>query len=181
MRSPFSGLLIATFAASAFAKLPPQSDEAKGKAAETTAKTAWSEKVSLYKHCLVTEQIGRNYGKAGAAAARMPTPGASATGATVIPSCEDPGPFAMPTPAVAAASGAKPLEASGAHSPATTAATPPSTKPTAAELNANPQATPVTATKDKPIEASEAHSRPGTAVSPPSVNATAKELETGKK
>jgi hypothetical protein len=35
----------------AFAKLPPPSDEAKAKAAETAAKAAWTDKVGLYQLC----------------------------------------------------------------------------------------------------------------------------------
>ena len=35
----------------ALAKLPPQSDEAKAKAAETAAKTAWSDKVASFQLC----------------------------------------------------------------------------------------------------------------------------------
>ena len=63
-----------------------------------------------------------------------------------MPACADPGPFvaaaAASAPAVTAVaavaagavSSAKPLEAAGAHSPTTTAAAPPSSKVTQAEI-----------------------------------------------
>ena len=173
-------LMTVALATPALAKLPPLNDEAKAKAAETAAKAAWADKVGLYKHCLVTDRIGNAYRKTGAAApvaaataaaalapVATPTTGgstvpsaavaAAAPAAVVIPPCADPGPFVAPVATVDAA------------------------KPTsAAELSANPKATPVTAVKDKPLEASEAHSPPGTAVSPPSTKANANELGTGK-
>ena len=184
MRYSFHCALMAfALTAPAVAKLPPLSDEAKAKAAETAAKTAWADKVSLYKHCLVTDRIANTYRKTGAAApasiatataasvstaagAAPSGPAATATAVSApiaIPACADPGPFVAPVLAAA-----KPPDVAGAQSP-------PGTKPTAAELSANPKASPVTATKDKPIEASEAHSPTGTAVSPPSTNATAAE------
>ena len=191
MRSSlYCGLMAVALATPVMAKLPPLSEEAKAKAAETAAKAAWADKVSLYKHCLVTDRIASAYRKTGTAAATpvavsttTVTPSATATATAAvgsvpvaIPACADPGPFAMP---VAAPVAAKPLEAAGAHSPGGTAVSPPSTKATAAEVSAGPKATPVTPVKDKPLEAAEAHSPPGTAVSPPSTNATNAEL-TGK-
>ena len=203
--SVYCALMTVAMATPALAKLPPLSDEAKAKAAETTAKAAWADKVGLYKHCLVTDRIANAYRKTGTAATTpaavsmpaVPPVAVSTTtvasGATVtatatatatvaagpvpvvIPPCADPGPFAMPVTPAVA----KPLEAAGAHSPTGTAVSPPSTKATAAEMSADPKASPVTPVKDKPLEASEAHSPPGTAVGPPSTNATNAEL-TGK-
>ena len=186
--SLYGGLLAVALAAPALAKLPPLNDEAKAKAAETAAKAAWADKVGLYKHCLVTDRIGSAYRKTGTAAATPlvvsttpVTPGTTASAVVspapvVIPACADPGPFAMPVVTPVAA---KPLEAAGAHSPSGTAVSPPSTKATAAEVSADPKASPVTPVKDKPLEAAGAHSPPGTAVGPPSTNATNAEL-TGK-
>lgn len=149
MRVPFYvGLMIAATAGSVAAKLPPPTEDAKLKAAEAAAKTAWNEKVGLYKHCQVLDKIAANYRKAPAAAA------SAASAATVTaPACVDPGPFVSPALATAsapagatvaaagtataaapaaAASGAKPLEAAGAHSPSATATTPPNSRAPAA-------------------------------------------------
>ena len=156
-------LMAAAFPGLAVAKLPPLNDEAKAKAAEAAAKTAWGDKVSLYKHCLVLDRIAANYRKTAANAAAS---------VTTTPPCEDPGSFVAPTPVAA-----KPLEASGAHSPSGTAVTPPSTNTPAAQVSGDPKTTQITPTKDKPIERSGAHSPPGTAVSPPSTNATAAQAQ----
>src|SRR5690349_20591556 len=100
----------------AFAKLPPPSDEAKAKAAETAAKAAWTDKVGLYQLCKSMDQVAEGYRKAQTAANK------EVPGATAVP-CVDPGPYAAPvTPAAS-----KPLEASGAHSPPGNAVSPPST------------------------------------------------------
>lgn len=69
---------------------------------------------------------------AAAASAARPASGAAAAGTPVAAApaapCIDPGPFAYTAPAE------KPLETSGAHSPAATAVTPPSVRPEAAEM-----------------------------------------------
>ena len=200
--SVYCALITVALATPALAKLPPLNDEAKAKAAETAAKAAWADKVGLYKHCLVTDRIANAYRKTGAVAttpavapsvvaAPVAAPSVAVATTTaaapvitvaavsvpvVIPACADPGPFAMPVVTPVAA---KPLEAAGAHSPSGTAVSPPSTKATAAEISADPKASPVTPVKDKPLEAAGAHSPPGTAVGPPSTNATNAEL-TGK-
>ena len=44
-------LILVAAAALAYGKLPPQSDAAKAQAAQTAAKAAWDDKVSLYKTC----------------------------------------------------------------------------------------------------------------------------------
>lgn len=110
-------------AGAAFAKLPPLSDDAKAKAAEAAARTAWSDKVAAYQLCQSMERTAQAY-RSGAKAAGKDAPPAEAT-----PACTDPGPFAYAPPA-----GDKPLEAAGAHSPAATATSPPSGKATAAEI-----------------------------------------------
>ena len=117
--------LLTLAAASAQAKLPPLTDEAKAKASEAAARAAWSDKVGGYKLCLVIDKIAARYQATAAAkpAAAAPAPAAAAS----TPACTDPGPFVM-------AETPKPLEASGAHSPAATAVGAPSSKATEAEI-----------------------------------------------
>ena len=105
----------------ALAKLPAPSPEAAAKAAEAAAKSAWAGKVDNYKLCLAQDKVAAHY--------RKTTPGAKpAAGASAA--CADPGPFAYTPPE------AKPLEASGAHSPPGTASSPPSTATPAAAASA---------------------------------------------
>jgi hypothetical protein len=117
------GLLVAGFSAAAVAKLPPLSDDAKAKAAEAAAKAAWGDKVAAFKLCQSMDRVAEQYRKSVKSAGKEPA--APVTTAA----CTDPGPYAAPTPVAA-----RPLEASGAHSPPNTAATPPSTQQTAKEL-----------------------------------------------
>jgi len=112
-----AGVAVALMAAPVLAKLPPLSDEAKAKAAEAAAKTAWTDKGGAYKTCEAMNRAVANYRQTAKAAARD-TPAQIDT-----PPCTDPGPFAPP-----------PLEAAGAHSPAETATAPPSSKATAADI-----------------------------------------------
>ena len=123
MRHELSALIIATACctAPALAKLPPLSDEAKAKAAETAAKTAWADKVGAFQLCRAMDRTAAYYRQTSKASGKA-TPPADET-----PACADPGPFVVP---VATA----PLESAGAHSPATMAVSPPSSKATAAEL-----------------------------------------------
>lgn len=116
-------------AASVLAKLPAPTPEAQAKAADTVARTAWSDKVDTYKLCKAQDEVAARY-RASAQAAGKQAPTATAT-----PPCTDPGPYA----AAASAAPAKPIEASGAHSPATTAASPPSSSQTSAETNPAPK------------------------------------------
>ena len=121
-------LLIATLFAgvsvTALAKLPPLTDEAKAKAAEAAAKAAWSGKVDNYLLCNSADKVAASYFKTAKAAGKETKP------PTATPPCADPGVFAyLPTEAV------KPIEAAGAHSPAATAASPPSTKQPDAVIN----------------------------------------------
>jgi hypothetical protein len=104
------------------AKLPPPSDEAKAKAAQAAAKSAWGDKVGAYQLCVAMDKVAARYlaDAAKAGTARQPT---------ATPPCADPGPFAY-----APAAPAKPLEAAGAHSPSATAVAPPSGKTPSAEL-----------------------------------------------
>ena len=127
-QAPLIACALAALCATAFAKLPAPSPEAKAKAAETTARTAWAAKSDGYKLCMAQDQVAAKY-RASATAAGKPVPTATAT-----PPCADPGPFVY-----AAAEPAKPIEASGAHSPAGTAAAPPSTAQPAAATNPTPK------------------------------------------
>ena len=119
-------LVLALAAPVVWAKLPPPAatPEAKAKAAEAAAKTAWTAKVDGYKLCQAQDRVVAKY-RASAASAAKPVPTAVAT-----PPGADPGPFAYTPPP-----DAKPIEASGAHSPATTAASPPSTTQPDAVVN----------------------------------------------
>ncbi len=95
----------------ALAKLPPPSDAAKAKSAETAAKTAHDAKVDSYKLCQAQDRVAAAYRGSAAKA------GTAASAAVETPPCTDPGSFAYSPP---------PLESSGAHSPAKTADGPPS-------------------------------------------------------
>ncbi len=120
-------MLSALLTAPAVAKLPAPSDEAKAKAVATAAKTAWSDKVGGYQLCQAMNRVADGY-RRNATASNKAVPAAIET-----PACSDPGPF------VAAPAATPPLEASGAHSPATMAVAPPSSKATAAELQGQPK------------------------------------------
>jgi len=121
----FAGLVMAV-SSMALAKLPAPvlTEEAKAKAAEAAAKTAWTGKVEAYQLCKAQDKVAASYYKTAKAAGKEAKPPAS------VPPCGDPGPFAY-TPATEA----KPIEASGAHSPAATATSPPSTKQPDAVVN----------------------------------------------
>ncbi|KQU85224.1 hypothetical protein ASC78_07635 [Variovorax sp. Root318D1] len=127
----FCMLVLALAAPLAWAKLPPPpaTPEAKAKAAETAAKTAWTAKVDAYKLCQAQDRVVAKY-RASAASAAKPVP----TAVVATPPCTDPGPFAYTPPP-----DAKPIEAAGAHSPATTATSPPSTTQPDAAVNPAPK------------------------------------------
>lgn len=99
--------LTAVLSTAALAKLPAASDEAKAKAAEAAAKTAWAGKVDGYQLCKAQDQV----------AAKVKKTAAVAKGAKPAPSaCVDPGPFvytpaAVAAPASAAAAPAAPAAA----------------------------------------------------------------------
>jgi hypothetical protein len=99
MRIASLGALAFVFAAAspaALAKLPAPSDEAKAKAAEAAAKSAWSGKVDAYKLCLSMERVAGVYQtslKQGGKEAKAPAP---------TPACTDPGPFVATPPAAPA-------------------------------------------------------------------------------
>ena len=108
----------------AMSKLPALSDEAKAKAAETAAKSAWAGKVDNYLLCKSQDKVAASYYKSAKASGKEAKPAAA------VPPCADPGAFVYTPPEAA-----KPIEAAGAHSPSGTAASPPSTKQPDAIVN----------------------------------------------
>ena len=148
MRTTILFAALAMVAATAVAKIPPPvlDDAAKVKAAETAAKTAWQAKVDNYLLCKSQDKVAARYRATAGKSAPAPTPvvaptvsaaSAAAAGTATptpvvamapLPACSDPGPFAFTPPEQ------KPLEAAGAHSPAGTATSPPSTNKPAAEM-----------------------------------------------
>lgn len=126
MKKVVPALLLACLSGAVMAKLPALSDEAKAKAAETAAKTAWTGKVDTYQLCKSQDKVAASYYKSAAAAGKPTKP------ATTTAACADPGAFVY---TAAAPVVAKPIEAAGAHSPTATAAAPPSGKQTDAVVN----------------------------------------------
>ena len=121
--SSLFGCLLVSASALALAKLPAPSDEAKAKAAEAAAKAAWAGKVEGSLLCKSQDKVAAGYYKSATASGKETKPAAA------VPACVEPGVFAYTPPAAV-----KPLEASGAHSPAATATSPPSSKMPAAEI-----------------------------------------------
>lgn len=87
--SVFMTLTVST----AFAKLPAPSDEAKAKAAQAAAKTAWAGKVDGYLLCKWQDKTTAHYYKTTK----------STKPAVATPPCTDPGVFVYPLPVAAAA------------------------------------------------------------------------------
>jgi hypothetical protein len=110
----------------AMAKLPAPSAEAKAKSDEAAAKAAWAGKVDTYQLCQSQDRVAARYYKSAQAAGKETKP------PTATSPCADPGAFTY-TPVEAP----KPIEASGAHSPTATAASPPSSKVPDAVSNPN--------------------------------------------
>lgn len=101
------------------AKLPALSDEAKAKAAEAAAKTAWSGRVEGYLLCKSQDKTATHYYKSAKASGKEAKP------ATATPACADPGPFVYTPAAAPAAAGAAPAPvAAAAVAPAPAAAMP---------------------------------------------------------
>jgi hypothetical protein len=112
----------------ALAKLPAPTDEAKAKAAEAAAKTAWTNKVADYQLCKAQDKVAAGYLAKVKSGAKAPSAAASGAPTPVAtPACTDPGPFAYTPPEAT-----PPIEASGAHSPPKTATDAPSTNTPAA-------------------------------------------------
>ena len=94
-----------TFVISVAAKLPPPSDDAKAKAAEAAAKTAWGDKVGSFQLCKAMNKAAASY------QATMKQEGKTAATPVDTPACADPGAYVSPTAASAppaAASAAMP-------------------------------------------------------------------------
>jgi hypothetical protein len=98
-------------AGAATAKLPPLSDEAKAKADKAKARTAWGDKLAVYKLCQAQDKVVANYRKVKAKDAKPAT-----AGFTLSP-CQDPGPFFLPAPAVVTAASAASSAAPAASPP----------------------------------------------------------------
>ncbi len=101
MKSVITLGLAALLAPLAMAKLPPLSDEAKAKAAEAAAKTAWTGKVDAYQLCRAQDRTATFFFKSAKAAGKDVRPPVE------TPACVDPGPFVY-TPVAAAAPVAAP-------------------------------------------------------------------------
>jgi hypothetical protein len=98
MKSIFVFVASGLLAFSALAKLPALSDDAKAKAAEAAAKTAYTGKLEGYQLCKSQDRVASQYRNSGKAAGKP----------TSTPPCADPGPFvytaaAAPAPAAAPA------------------------------------------------------------------------------
>lgn len=123
MKKILIAALFASMSAVALAKLPPVSDEAKAKATEAAAKAAWAGKVDGYLLCKSMDKVAASYYKTAKAAGKETKP------PVATPACADPGAFSYKPPEAV-----KPIEAAGAHSPAATATSPPSSKTPAAAI-----------------------------------------------
>lgn len=114
------GLLAAVLAtAPALAKLPPPSDEAKARAAETKAKADHTAKVDAYKLCQSMNKVAEHYYSESRKLDRKPRPPVE------TPACADPGPFVYTPPEAASA----PAAAASAPAAATAAASAAAKKP----------------------------------------------------
>lgn len=113
MQNLFVAALAASVVGLAHARLPAPSAEAQAAAALAAHKAAWSDKVASYQLCKAQDRV-----------AALVLAQARSTGKPLQPSatpaCGDPGQYE--------AAPVKPIEAAGAHSPAATAISPPSTK-----------------------------------------------------
>ncbi|MEI8170058.1 MAG: hypothetical protein WCG50_10305 [Rhodoferax sp.] len=112
MKQALKQILVATCVllagSAALAKFPAISDEAKAKAAETSAKTAWSGKVDAYLLCKSQDKVVAHYKKT--------KPAANSA-------CVDPGPFVY-LPLVASAT-----PTASVTTPASSASVAPAKKP----------------------------------------------------
>lgn len=87
--------LLAGASATVLAKLPALSDEAKAKAEEAAAKTAWSGKVDAYQLCKSQDKVAASYYQSAKAAGKETKP------AKETPACADPGAFVYTPPEAA--------------------------------------------------------------------------------
>ncbi len=111
-------LAAALCTSAALSKLPPPSEEAKAKAAEAAAKTAWTGKVEAYQLCKSQDAVSAAY------YAGMKKAGKDAKPPVTTPACADPGPFVyVPSPPDSAPTAA-PVPTAAASAPAIAAAKP---------------------------------------------------------
>jgi len=92
-------LSVYALSTSAWAKLPPLSDEAKGKAAEAAAKAAHASKVEAYQLCKSQDKVAAHFLKSSKTASKDAKPAAAAP-------CVDPGAYVAAPPAAAPAAAA---------------------------------------------------------------------------
>ena len=122
MKTLSAACLLALTGSMALAKLPAPSDEAKAKAAEASAKTAWAGKVDAYLLCKSQDKVVGHYKKAPAPKeVKPPVKGASAP-APAAGACVDPGPFVYTPAAAAPAAAAAAASVVPAAAPAASAA-----------------------------------------------------------
>lgn len=98
---------LALLSSVAVAKLPAPSDEAKAKAAEAAAKTAWAGKVDAFKLCQAQDKAVAHYKKAPVASDAKPATKGTAVAAPAS-TCVDPGPFVYAPAGAAPAAAAAP-------------------------------------------------------------------------
>lgn len=111
--------LVSLTTTAALAKLPAPSDEAKAKAAEAAAKTAWSGKVDGFLLCKSQDKTAAYYYKTAT----------STKPAAAMPPCADPGLFVYPLPVAAGAPAAAATPAVVAPVSPVAAAVAPAKKP----------------------------------------------------
>ena len=121
-----TSLVLSLFATAVLAKIPAPvlTDEAKLKAAETAAKTAWSGKVDGYLLCKYQDKSNAHYRKTAT----------NAKPAAATPPCADPGAFVFPVPEAAVVPGTAAVAAAPATPPVAAAPA----KPVAPAANAAP-------------------------------------------
>ena len=88
--------------------VPVLSDEAKAKAAEAAAKTAWSAKTEGYLLCKYQDKAAASFFKTAVSSGKTPKP------AVALPACVDAGAFVYPPVAAAAPGAAAPAVAAPA-------------------------------------------------------------------
>ncbi len=93
MNKALFALILAAVSATAFAKLPAPTDEAKAKAAEAAAKTAHAGKMDAYLLCKSQDKVAAHVQKTNKAKAGKPE---------ATPPCADPGKFVYTPPEAAA-------------------------------------------------------------------------------
>lgn len=119
MKTLCTASVLALLGSVAVAKLPAPSEEAKAKAAEAAAKTAWAGKMDAYKLCQAQDKAVAHYKKAPVTKDAKPAAKAASGAAPVSASaCVDPGPFVYIPAGAAAAATAAPAAAPAASAAA---------------------------------------------------------------